>query len=192
MTQKRRNDKLTDIIILSGSPSKHSRSKLAANYAGKLAEEKGFTVKEISVTDFAPEDLVYARFNSPAIVAAGQAVSNAKGLIIASPVYKAAYSGVLKSLLDLLPQDAFKNTTVLPIMTGGSPAHLLAIDYTLKPLIANLKGESLQGVYLCDHHINKEYPEHPVSDKETDVRIQTQTNQLVEAIRRNHAASVVK
>lgn len=183
---------MTDIIILSGSPSKHSRSQLAANFAGKLAADQGLTVKEISVTDFAPEDLIFARFDSPAIVEAGKAVSSAKGLIVASPVYKAAYTGVLKALLDLLPQNAFKNTPVLPIMTGGSPAHLLAIDYALKPLIANLKGESLQGVYLCDHHINKENPDQPVADEETGVRIKTQTNQFVEAIRRNHNVSSVK
>ncbi|PAD37243.1 FMN reductase (NADPH) [Terribacillus saccharophilus] len=183
---------MTDIIILTGSPSKHSRSQLAANYAGKLAEAQGYSVKEISVTDFAAEDLIYARFDSPAIVEAGQTVSSAKGLIIASPVYKAAYTGVLKALLDLLPQDAFKNKPVLPIMTGGSPAHLLAIDYALKPLIANLKGEPLQGVYLCDHHINKENPNQPVADEETGVRINRQANQLVESIRRNHAASAVK
>ncbi|MFP7477730.1 NADPH-dependent FMN reductase [Terribacillus saccharophilus] len=183
---------MTDIIVISGSPSKHSRSQLAANYAGKLAAEQGLSVKEISVTDFAPEDLIYARFDSPAIVEAGKAINGAKGLIVASPVYKAAYTGVLKALLDLLPQDAFKYKPVLPIMTGGSPAHLLAIDYALKPLIANLKGEPLQGVYLCDHHINKENLDQPVADEETAARINTQTNQFIEAIRRNHAASAVK
>jgi FMN reductase len=77
-------------------------------------------------------------------------------------------------------------------MTGGSPAHLLAIDYALKPLIANLKGEPLQGVYLCDHHINKENPDQPVADAETGIRINTQANQLVEAIRRNHSISIAK
>ncbi|SDC66769.1 FMN reductase [Terribacillus halophilus] len=183
---------MTDIIILSGSPSKHSRSQLAATYAGNLAKEQGYTVKEIRVTDFAPEDLLYARFDSPQIVEAGRSVQNAKGLIIASPVYKASYSGILKALLDLLPQDAFKTIPVLPLMTGGSPAHLLAIDYAFKPLIANLKGEPLQGVYLCDHHINKDNPEQPIADEETADRIKTQTNQLVDVIRRNLAASTVK
>lgn len=96
---------MTDIIILSGSPSKHSRSQLAANFAGKLAADQGLTVKEISVTDFAPEDLIYARFDSPAIVEAGKAVSSAKGLIVASPVYKAAYTGVLKALLDFFASE---------------------------------------------------------------------------------------
>ncbi|MFP7169036.1 NADPH-dependent FMN reductase [Terribacillus halophilus] len=183
---------MTDIIILSGSPSKHSRSQLAAKYAGKQAKEQGYSVSEICVTDFEPEDLLYAKFGSPAISAASQAVRNAKGLIIASPVYKAAYTGILKALLDLFPQDAFRNKPVLPIMTGGSPAHLLAIDYALKPLIANLKGEALQGVYLCDHHINKENPENPIADEETGERLRTQTNQLAEAIRRTHAAAAVK
>ncbi|MFP7494179.1 NADPH-dependent FMN reductase [Terribacillus saccharophilus] len=183
---------MADIIILSGSPSKRSRSQLTADYAGKLAAKQGFTVKEISVTDFAPEDLLYARFDSPEIAAAAQSINEAKGLIVASPVYKAAYTGVLKALLDLLPQHAFRNTPVLPIMTGGSPAHLLALDYALKPLIANLKGEPLQGVYLCDHQINKGNTEQPFTDEDMVRRIHKQTNQLIESIRRIHAASAVE
>ncbi|SNZ09367.1 FMN reductase [Terribacillus aidingensis] len=183
---------MTDIIILSGSPSRKSRSLLAAAYAGELAEQQGYTAEVISITDFKPEDLVYARFDSPAIVEAGKAIENAKGLIIASPVYKASYTGVLKALLDVLPQAAFRSKPVLPIMTGGSPAHLLAIDYALKPLIANLKGESLQGVYICDQHILKDNPTEPIAEAETAARLKSQSNQLLEEIRRNDAVSLVK
>ncbi|QXE03009.1 NADPH-dependent FMN reductase [Terribacillus sp. DMT04] len=183
---------MTDIIILSGSPSRKSRSLLAAAYAGELAKQQGYTAEVISITDFKPEDLVYARFDSPAIVEAGKAIETAKGLIIASPVYKASYTGVLKALLDVLPQGAFTNKPVLPIMTGGSPAHLLAIDYALKPLIANLKGESLQGVYICDQHILKDNPTEPITEKETAARLREQSNHLLEAIRRNDAVSLVK
>jgi FMN reductase len=49
-------------------------------------------------------------------------------------VYKAAYSGLLKTLLDLLPQCALAGKVVLPVVTCGSPAHVLAIDYALRPL----------------------------------------------------------
>ncbi|WP_077309756.1 NADPH-dependent FMN reductase [Terribacillus halophilus] len=183
---------MSDIIILSGSPSRKSRSLLAAAYAGELVKQQGFTADVISITDFKPEDLVYARFDSPAIVVAGKTIENAKALIIASPVYKASYTGVLKALLDVLPQGIFTNKPVLPIMTGGSPAHLLAIDYALKPLIANLKGESLQGVYICDQHILKDNPTEPIAEEDTAARLKAQTNHLIEAIRRNDTVSLVK
>lgn len=53
-------------------------------------------------------------------------------------MYKAAYSGLLKSLLDLLPQYALAGKTVLPLATGGSTAHVLAIDYALRPVLSSM------------------------------------------------------
>ncbi|MFF7145596.1 NAD(P)H-dependent oxidoreductase [Streptomyces nodosus] len=62
----------------------------------------------------------------------------ADGVVIGTPVYKAAYSGLLKSLLDLLPQYALAGRTVLPLATGGTTAHVLAIDYALRPVLASM------------------------------------------------------
>ena len=45
---------------------------------------------------------------------------------MATPIYKASYSGVLKAFLDLLPQFAFGGKVVLPLLTGGTAAHVLA------------------------------------------------------------------
>jgi FMN reductase len=81
-------------------------------------------------------------------------VAEARGLIVATPVYKAAYTGSLKALLDILPPQAFRNKTVLPIATGGSPAHMLVLDYSLKPVLGALgASDILQGVYATDGQI---------------------------------------
>jgi FMN reductase len=56
--------------------------------------------------NFAPEDLLYARFDSPALKTLNEQLAGADGLIIATPVYKASFSGALKTLLDLLPERA--------------------------------------------------------------------------------------
>jgi FMN reductase len=43
---------------------------------------------------------------------------------------------------------------VLPIATGGSGVHMLAMDYALKPVLAALKAqEMLHGVYAEDNQI---------------------------------------
>src|SRR5699024_11441012 len=76
-----------------------------------------------------------------------------------------AYTGILKALLDLLPQDVFKSKVVLPIMLGGSYKHLLAIEYTLKPVISILKGNSLNGVYIVDNKVDKKL-ENPILDEQ--------------------------
>ena len=57
-------------------------------------------------------------------------------VIVATPIYKAAYSGLLKVFLDLLPAEALRGKTVLPLASGGSVAHLLALDYALKPVLS--------------------------------------------------------
>ena len=76
--------------------------------------------------------------------------------MIATPVYKAAYSGVLKVFLDILPQTALKGKVVLPLATGGSPHHMLALDYALRPVLQSLGAQHiLPGVYATDAQIPK-------------------------------------
>ncbi|WP_204272820.1 NAD(P)H-dependent oxidoreductase, partial [Escherichia coli] len=74
----------------------------------------------------------------PAIAAAVLAVEQADLVVVSTPIYKAAYSGLLKVFLDLLPPDALRGKLVLPLATGGSPAHVLALDYALKPVLSAL------------------------------------------------------
>lgn len=172
---------MSEIVILSGSPSEYSRSEKILKYLGSLLEQKQFTVTHLSVRDVPQADLFEAKFDSPAIRSISATIEDAQGIIIGSPVYKAAYSGVLKSLIDLLPQDVLEHKPVLPIMTGGSPAHLLAIEYTLKPLIASLRGQSLKGVYFLDTQIDRE-ANIPVIDEELLQRIEKQLDYLIEKI----------
>lgn len=78
-------------------------------------------------------------------------VAAADGVIVASPVYKASYTGILKTYLDLLPQDGLRNKAVLPLMSGGTFGHLLAIDYGMKPVLNSLGARHiLGGVYALD------------------------------------------
>src|SRR5690554_5130395 len=109
--------------------------------------------------------LFEGKYGSPEIHHITALLQHAKGVIIGSPVYKGAYSGVLKALIDLLPQDVLKHTPVLPLMTGGSPSHLLALDYALKPVLASLKAHNLKELYFQDTEIDKQ-SEIPIIDED--------------------------
>lgn len=75
-------------------------------------------------------------------------------MIVGSPVYKASFSGVLKAYLDLLPQKALAGKPVLPLFIGGSIAHLLAIDYALKPVLSALGARyQFGGVYAVESQV---------------------------------------
>lgn len=177
---------MRQIVILSGSPSATSRSELALRQINDTLVYRGFSVQLFSVRDVLPETLFYARFDDPQIAAIASALRQADGVVVGSPVYKASYTGVLKALIDLLPEDVLKDTPVLPLMVGGSSHHLLTIEFALKPLLASLKGEPLQGVYLLDRHIDKA-AEPPIRDHEVTYRLHKQIEQLITAIDRQYA-----
>src|SRR5699024_12020325 len=98
---------------------------------------------------------------------------------ITSPVYKCVYRRIIKAVLDLLPQDVFKSKVVLPTMLGGSYKHLLAIEYTLTPVISILKGNSLNGVYIVDNKVDKKL-ENQILDQQIYDRIIKQIEELEE------------
>ncbi|MEU9272019.1 NADPH-dependent FMN reductase [Streptomyces sp. NPDC048251] len=126
------------ILSVSGSPSPTSRTTRLLRHLDDRLRRQGHEVTPLEVRTLPPEALLGADFGHPAIVAAAELFARADGVVIGTPVYKAAYSGLLKSLLDLLPQYALTGKTVLPLATGGSTAHVLAIDYALRPVLSSM------------------------------------------------------
>ncbi|WP_394619688.1 NAD(P)H-dependent oxidoreductase [Lentzea sp. JNUCC 0626] len=59
-------------------------------------------------------------------------------VVVASPTYKATYTGLLKSFLDRYGNDGLAGVTAIPVMTGASPAHSLGVDIHLTPLLTEL------------------------------------------------------
>lgn len=142
------------VVTLGGSPSQRSRSGVLLDHAKHWLNQQGVEVVSYQVRDFPAEDLLHARFDSPKIIDLLQQIENADGLVIATPVYKASFSGALKTVLDLLPERALSHKVVLPIATGGSIAHMLAVDYALKPVLSALKAqEMLHGIFAEDSQI---------------------------------------
>ncbi|SDB84112.1 FMN reductase [Pelagirhabdus alkalitolerans] len=179
-----------EIVILSGSPSETSRSDAVLRYMGSWLRKEGFTIKHISIKDVQVEVLFNGDYQHDDIQSIASLLQTAKGVVVGSPVYKAAYTGVLKALLDILPQDVLKDTPVFPVMTGGSHSHVLAIEYTLKPVLATLKGESIQGVYLSDDQVDKQQIEQPITDELIIKRIKHQLALFVEKVNAKHSVTI--
>lgn len=142
------------VVTLGGSPSQRSRSGVLLDHSRRWLQQQGVEVVSYQVRDFPAEDLLYARFDNPKVLDLLAQVANADGLVIATPVYKASFSGALKTVLDLLPERALAHKVVLPMATGGSIAHMLAVDYALKPVLSALKAqELLHGIFAEDSQI---------------------------------------
>lgn len=146
---------MSSIVLIGGSPSPTSRSSVVLSQVGEKIAAAGFAVERIEVREIDPAALLFADFGHPDVRGAAEKIERASAVVIATPVYKASYSGVLKALLDLLPRDAFRNKPILPIATGGTIAHLLSIDYALRPVLYALCADKvLAGRFVLDKDVS--------------------------------------
>ena len=142
------------VLLIAGSPSLRSRSVALLEAVGERLAAQGADVERVLIRDLSPQALLLADTAHRTISHAIDQVARARVVVISTPVYKAAYSGVLKVFLDLLPQTALKGKTVLPLATGGSPHHMLALDYALRPVLQSLSARHiLPGIYATDSQI---------------------------------------
>jgi FMN reductase len=142
------------ILLIAGSPAERSRSTALLHYASRRLTDHGFDVSELGLRDLPAEDLVTGQYMGEAAQKLRQRVDAAEAVLIASPIYKASFSGGLKAVLDLLDERALANKLVLPIATGGSAAHLLALEYGFKPVLSSLGARHiLAGVYATDKQV---------------------------------------
>ena len=141
-------------LLLAGSPSERSRSAALLDAVALRLAVRGVRAEHLHIRNLNPQALLLADTGHHSIVQAVKQVEDANLLVVATPVYKAAYSGVLKVFLDLLPQSALQGKTVLPLATGGSPHHMLALDYALRPVLQSLGAKHiLPGIYATDGQV---------------------------------------
>ncbi|MBE0507556.1 MAG: NADPH-dependent FMN reductase [Marinospirillum sp.] len=146
-----------NIVTVAASPAEQSRSIFLLRKLESFLKDAGAQVQSWTLDDFDPAALVYTRFEDSAIKAYQQSIREADVVVFATPVYKAAYSGGLKLLLDVIPEQGLKSKAVLSLATGGSNAHLLVLDYVLKPVVANLGARvQLPGIYVGDQDLKKD------------------------------------
>src|ERR1700740_1713447 len=62
-------------------------------------------------------------------------IAKAAAVLIAAPVYRASFPGVLKNLLDITPVGALQAKPVGIVAMGGSAHHYLAVDTQLRQLL---------------------------------------------------------
>jgi FMN reductase len=144
------------IIAFAGSPSITSRTVALTEHLAERLRARGHDVRVVPVRSLPAAALLGADTAEPAIRDVLAGLARADGVVVASAVYKASYTGVLKVLLDLLPPDAMAGKVVLPLLTVGAPIHTLALDYALRPVLFALGAPSvLPGSVVLDKDIER-------------------------------------
>jgi FMN reductase len=121
-------------VVLVGNPKPRSRTYQAAHL---VVERLAGRPPDLSVdlADLGGALLDWSDAGVADLVAAVQASDLS---VVASPTYKATYTGLLKLFLDRIPGGALAGVTAVPLMLGGHWRHALAADLLLKPVLVEL------------------------------------------------------
>jgi FMN reductase len=150
-------DHLMKTAVVVGNPKAKSRTLDAAI----LVARKLTGAMPDVVIDLIDLGAALLEFGNPKVTESVQSIQRVDMVIIASPTYKATYTGLLKLFLDQFPTDGLAGITAFPVMLGAGPAHAMAPDLLLKPVLVELGAICpAAGLYLID----KNYAEDPRLD----------------------------
>lgn len=143
---------MTTIAVVTGNPKPRSRTHsvalaVADAVAGAVPGGPASRLA-IDLADYAPRLFDWADAELSQLT---EQVAAADVAIFASPTYKASYTGLLKAFLDRYGNNGLAGVTAIPVMTGGWPGHLLAVEVHLRPVLVEL-GASVpaRGVYVTE------------------------------------------
>jgi FMN reductase len=134
------------VVVNAGTSDPSSSRMLADRIAQKTldqlhAQDIAATVSVIELGPLAGEiaHAIVSGFPHGELVDAITALAAADGVIIATPVYKAGMSGLLKSFVDILDNDLLIAKPVVLSATAGTARHALVIDDQLRSLFAFMR-----------------------------------------------------
>jgi len=125
------------VVVVSGNPRLGSRTLDAATAVGRrlAAELDGELLEPIDLAALKAEIFADDR---PHVTRAVERLAAADVAVVATPVYKASYTGLLKAFLDLYGPAGLAGVTAVPLVVTGTATHGLAGEVHLRPVLVEL------------------------------------------------------
>lgn len=141
------------LAIVVGNPKPRSRTLLVAETLAKMMFAGTVESRVIDLADHSAEVLSWPNDDMQELT---DSVAASDVVIVASPTYKATYTGLLKSFLDRFPANGLQGVTAIPLMTGGSPDHSMGPTVNLAPLLMELGAVVPgRGMYFVMEHMDR-------------------------------------
>ena len=143
---------MSAVGVVVGNPKPRSRTldvaTAVADAAAGAAGLAGATRVTVDLADVGPSLFDWSSTRVRAAVDAVRACSLA---VVASPTFKASYTGLLKSFLDWFSTTDLNGVVVVPLMVGAGLQHALAVEVHLRPVLVEL-GATLptRGLYVTE------------------------------------------
>ncbi|GAA5000321.1 FMN reductase [Acinetobacter puyangensis] len=154
------------LVAVSGATSSPSKTEaLIDAIVAQLQQQINLDIEYVKLSQIghllhgaARRDLL-----APEIQQALDHIESADALIVASPVYRASYTGLFKHLFDFIDQFALVDKPVLLAATGGSERHALVLEHQFRPLFSFFQAHTLPiGVFATDQDFANYHVTNPV------------------------------
>ncbi len=142
-----------EVVVLTASPSPTSRSTFVARLVAAHVERNGLSARYFAPGDFDATDLIAGRATDAVAARFLDAVARAEAIVLATPVYKATYSGALKSVVDLIPPEALVGKSGLGVATTRLPAHRGEVDRAYQSLFAFFRARTVETLVVLDEEL---------------------------------------
>ena len=173
------------LLGLSGSPTKRSKTLLAVEEAIECAKQWDPTIitEIVNIRDM---DIQFCDGRDPSLYEGDtrkliDKILAADALIIGTPMYRGSYTGILKNVFDIIPNNALFGKCVGIIATGASDHHYLATEHEIKPVLGYFHAHVIPGsVYANNDH----YSDQALTDEGIRVRLNDLAQSVVELSKR--------
>ncbi len=140
-----------NVAVVVGNPKAGSRTLRVALAAADALTNRRDAAVDRTVVDLADVASELFDFDSPTVGQLLATVASSDLVVVASPTYKATYTGLLKAFLDRYGNAALARVVAVPVMTGAAQVHALATEVHLRPLLVELGASTpTRGLYVTE------------------------------------------
>jgi len=160
------------LLGVSGGPKHSSKTQLVVkgvlDYA--LTHDSSTEVEVINVSDL---EVQFCDARNPSDYEGDSKllinkIIDADALVFGSPIYRGTYTGILKNVFDLIPNEAMIGKPVGLVATGGSDHHYLALEHELKPILGFFLAIVVPGTIYAN---NNDFSEGEIISEELKTRM---------------------
>lgn len=112
----------------------------------------------------------------PDAIAALTAVETADVIVVGSPAYRAAYTGIFKHFFDFVGQYSLVDKPIVLTATGGSDRHALLVEHQMRPLFGFFQALTLPlGIFATEG----DFENYRITSEELEKRIALSTSRTI-------------
>jgi FMN reductase len=138
--------------VVVGNPRVASRTLAAATTVARRLTDADPDL----VVDLATLGPALLDWQNPAVTALAEEVGAADLVVVASPTYKATYTGLLKLFLDRFAGGTGLRGVAVPMMLGAAAQHALAAELHLRPVLVELGASvPMPALFLLDREYDR-------------------------------------